>query len=232
MEKKKSTRFGQLIKGTEYASYSIDNEFFSDDNTFIEEYKGRMKLVSCVRIDKKEVGFWQTIEGKLYVCDKINYDCPCCIAYDKEDVNERFNLGMKKGFTLVELLIVIIIVGILATVGFTQYTDVVERSRGAEAKNVLGQLRSLCLGFYMGKDANDCTAANLGIGTGTDLVPSACRSSHFFSYGVATTTSTATFTATRCTSSGKTPNHNTAHTVTLAVDFAAGTDTYTSAAGY
>jgi len=139
---------------------------------------------------------------------------------------------MKRGFTLVELLIVIIIVGILATVGFTQYTDVVERSRGAEAKNVLGQLRSLCAGFYMGKDANDCTAANLGIGTGTDLVPSACRSSHYFSYGVASAASAATFTATRCTASGKAPNHGTAHTVTLAVDYGAGTDTYTSAAGY
>ena len=139
---------------------------------------------------------------------------------------------MKRGFTLVELLIVIIIVGILATVGFTQYTDVVERARGAEAKQILGQLRSMCASQYMGSTATDCTAGNLGIGTGTDLIPSACRSSHFFSYGVASTASAATFTATRCTASGKTPNHGTAHTVTLAVDYGAGTDTYTSAAGY
>jgi len=33
---------------------------------------------------------------------------------------------MKQGFTLIELIVVIIIVGILASVGMTQYTKVVE----------------------------------------------------------------------------------------------------------
>jgi hypothetical protein len=99
MEAKRKTRFGQLINGTDYASYSINNEFFSDDNTFIKEYQGRMKLISCIRCNRQEIGLWQTIDGRLYACNKINYDCPCCIAYDKEDVNENYNLGMKRGFT-------------------------------------------------------------------------------------------------------------------------------------
>ena len=99
VEAKKNTRFGKLIQGTEYADYSIDNQFFSDDSTFIEEYKGRMKLVSCIRFNKQEVGMWQTFDNRLYFCDKINYDCPCCMAYQKEDVNEHYNMGMKRGFT-------------------------------------------------------------------------------------------------------------------------------------
>lgn len=99
VEAKKNTRFGKLIQGTEYADYSIDNQFFSDDVTFIEEFKGRMKLVSCIRYDKQEVGMWQTFDNRLYFCDKINYDCPCCITYTKEDVNENYNMGMKRGFT-------------------------------------------------------------------------------------------------------------------------------------
>ncbi|MBU0547795.1 MAG: prepilin-type N-terminal cleavage/methylation domain-containing protein, partial [Candidatus Omnitrophica bacterium] len=36
---------------------------------------------------------------------------------------------MRKGFTLIELIVVIIIVGILASVGMTQYTKVVEKGR-------------------------------------------------------------------------------------------------------
>jgi len=48
---------------------------------------------------------------------------------------------MKKGFTLLELLIVIIIVGVLATLALPNFLRGVERARWAEAKNILGALR-------------------------------------------------------------------------------------------
>ena len=69
-----------------------------------------------------------------------------------------------RGFTLLELMIVIIIVGVLATLGVMQYQAAIEKSRGAEARQILGQLRSQCAGYYM-EDSNgsDCTAGNLRI---------------------------------------------------------------------
>ena len=120
------------------------------------------------------------------------------------------------GFTLLEIMIVIIIIAILATMGIMQYNAVVERARGAEARQILGQLRSVCAGIYMGSENTaDCAVGGgtpLGIGApGGNLIPNACAAggSHFFSYAVQSTgAATMTFTATRCLgATGKSPGY-------------------------
>jgi type IV pilus assembly protein PilE len=48
----------------------------------------------------------------------------------------------KKGITLIELLMVIVIVGILAAIAIPSYTGYMQRARRSEAKTALEQLRA------------------------------------------------------------------------------------------
>ncbi len=48
----------------------------------------------------------------------------------------------KKGFTLVEVLIVVIIIGILAAIGIPQFASSIEKAKGGEARAGLGHTQT------------------------------------------------------------------------------------------
>jgi len=117
---------------------------------------------------------------------------------------------MRKGFTLIELIIVIIIVGVLATLGMTQYTKMVEKGRAAEARSILGALRTAENAYNLEYGNYTATIADLGVDA-----PGACGVTHYFSYACAAATGTCT--ATRCTAGGKAPQSGVAYTKTLTI---------------
>ena len=112
------------------------------------------------------------------------------------------------GFTLLELIVVLIIIGILGTFGFVQYTRTIEKGRAAEAKSILGTLRTL-EATYNQEQGTYANVATLGVG----IPDTACNTGYFFMYQCAVATGTCT--ATRCTSGGKTPNYTSVYTITL-----------------
>ena len=53
-----------------------------------------------------------------------------------------FNLKNKKGFTLIELMIVVAIIGILAAIAIPNFLNFRNKAKSAEAKSNLGAIRS------------------------------------------------------------------------------------------
>ena len=126
-----------------------------------------------------------------------------------------------KSFTLVELIIVVIIVGILASLGLTQYSVVVEKSRIAEARTHIATMRQLAYSYYLnGGDLSAITNADVGIGTGQ--IPNSAVSTNYFYYGVSSTyPPTANYVvlyAERCSSGGKAPQFSAIYDLWWKVD--------------
>lgn len=73
----------------------------------------------------------------------------------------RSRLSNERGFSLIELVIIIVILGILAAVAIPKYQDITSEAKEASARAALGGIRSGVMIFY----------ANVAVTTGTATWP-------------------------------------------------------------
>ena len=100
----------------------------------------------------------------------------------------------KRGFTLIEVLIVVIILGILATIAVPQFGAIVEKSRAAEVATNIAAIRTGYEVWRLENDGNFPAYANLAaINVGLDCqITASARWTYATTGGADTYTITAT----------------------------------------
>lgn len=74
---KKTTKFGQLVSGSDYGEYAIENNFLRDNNNFIEKKTGNCAFSFAFIWQDKTLGIWYNYKGgKVYVSTDYEHNTP------------------------------------------------------------------------------------------------------------------------------------------------------------
>ena len=100
---KKASRFGQLIDGTNYGRYAIDNEWFRDNKDFVQKRPPKTHYFCSLTVNNKMYGVWRDIgEGTTYLSEAHDPKYPINFACTINDhtpntifINLRQNMAFK-----------------------------------------------------------------------------------------------------------------------------------------
>ena len=89
-EVKKASRFGQLIDGTKYGEYAIDNQFLRDSKSFIRKKSKNSKFYFMLIIGGKTYGVWCDYQdGFMFISNDYDPNCPIKFSINPDDHNEN-----------------------------------------------------------------------------------------------------------------------------------------------
>ena len=128
----------------------------------------------------------------------------------------RMRKLFNKGFTLIELMIVVVIMGILAAFAYPNYTRYIVESRRSDAQIALTQLAAQEEKYFSQCNtyiATPYTGGSVVLCTGLGTYPTA-SSNGFYTLSVASATIATTFTATATPVAGTTQAADGAFTIT------------------
>ena len=91
IEEKYNTKFGKLIRNTNYGNYAINNKSLRDNDTFIQKYKPKnCNFLFSVLYKGKEIGFHISYDEGLWYCNNEivqNSKRRFTITKDDHDIN-------------------------------------------------------------------------------------------------------------------------------------------------
>ena len=92
INEKYKTRFGQLIKGTQYGNYAIENESLTDNMNFVLDKKPKnIEFLFSIMFKGREIGIWINYkEGFCYVCKDIQPSSKQRFVLTKEDMDFNY----------------------------------------------------------------------------------------------------------------------------------------------
>ena len=83
---KRKSKFGQLIDGTDYGDYAIDNKFLYDDNSFIQKKPAWCKFWCIITIDGFDIGLWRDFKnGFIFLSKDLDPNTPLRFACSVKD---------------------------------------------------------------------------------------------------------------------------------------------------
>lgn len=96
----KSTEFGRSLEGTSYGAYIMNNDFYCDNNKFIEHVKGEKDYVLTYTLGGKDFAVYSSvIKGVLYISRKID-PCEQKFVFDNDDHDVNYLMFTRKENTI------------------------------------------------------------------------------------------------------------------------------------
>ena len=93
IDAKNRSRFGQLVKGTRYADYAINNEWLLDNDMFIESKTPKAEFMLAMKYNGIFYGFWVDYkEGLIYVNRQYDPSSYCLYCLQKDDHEDNLLL--------------------------------------------------------------------------------------------------------------------------------------------
>lgn len=106
MNMKRETKFGKLVKDTDYESYAIDNRFIDDNKVFIEKKSGSARCNFSIIYKNYTFGIWYDyLNGKIYVSFDYNKDGLMFACTNNEHNPNTLMLSLAKEYRFMKTFI-------------------------------------------------------------------------------------------------------------------------------